>query len=66
MNKPQFVLEEVLEAYLRRLTDPWYDREKVYDAILDLATGVLIGLKAARGEILKEKYDENTNKTECE
>ena len=58
MSKPQFVLEEVLEVYLGRLAGPRNDRGKTFDAIADLNTGILIGLKAARGEILKEKADD--------
>lgn len=62
MSKPQFVLEEALEAYLGRLSNTWSDRTKVIDSIIDFNTGVLIGLKAARGEILKEKDNDGTDK----
>lgn len=65
MSKPQFVLEEVLEAYLGRLFGPHGNYTKIVDAIVDLNTGILIGLKAARGEILKEKTDADTDKTQC-
>lgn len=65
MSKPQFVLEEALEAYLGQLSNTWDDRTKVFDSIVDFSTGVLIGLKAARGKILKEKDDDDTDKTQC-
>lgn len=65
MNKPQFVLEEALESYLSQLGSPHHNYEKVCNSIIDLNTGILIGLKAARGEILKEKDDANTDKTQC-
>lgn len=63
MSKPQFVLEEVLESYLGQLAMPFADHAKISDSIVDLNTGILIGLKAARGEILKEKGDADTDKT---
>lgn len=62
MSKLQFVLEEALEAYLGQLAMPLADRAKIADSIVDLNTGILIGLKAARGEILKEKDNANTDK----
>lgn len=65
MSKPQFVLEEVLEAYLGQLAMSLAGRAKIVDSIVDLNTGILIGLKAARGEILKEKDNADTDKTQC-
>lgn len=62
MSKPQFVLEEALEAYLGQLAMSFADRAKVSDSIVDLNTGILIGLKAARGKIIKEAHDGDTNK----
>lgn len=62
MNKPQFVLEEALEAYLSQIANPLTNRSTTFESIVDLTTGILIGIKAARGEILKEKVDADTDK----
>lgn len=61
MSKPQFVLEEALETYLGQLAMSFGDRAKIADSIIDLNTGILIGLKAAHGEILKEKDNDDTD-----
>ena len=64
MNKPQYVLEEALESYLGQPANPGCDRMKTYNSIIDLCTGILIGLKAAQGKIIiAEKPDDNIDKT---